>query len=217
MTKTAALKQNALVVQSPRKPPAPKREYYDFDAYAEAARMLRMRSDQIFGSGDERSPRRRDLPFDRPVVDDLDHWYAKFDAGREHYEREELYSTTKTRGDLLGVCGMPELTRRVITEKIGLLIGSFPNSSPHDAETYMGMLTEEVFAANPRASALEATCRDLRRTQKFAPAIAEVLATLRKQAETWSEVLYIRDDDIAYWKETVAAMRKGESESDDDA
>src|SRR5262249_8414419 len=68
----------------------------------------------------------------------------------------------------------------------------------HNPETYIGMLTEEILEANPYVSALEATCRELRRTKNFPPSIAEVLEELSKQHEdTWEWVLReIQEKDI---------------------
>jgi hypothetical protein len=65
------------------------------------------------------------------------------------------------------------------------------------------MLIEEIVAANPSASALEATCRQIRRTLRFAPTIAELLGVLRQQHEAWSDRLHILEDDVAYWREQL--------------
>ena len=95
--------------------------------------------------------------------------------------------------------GPAEITRRVVTEKISLLIGSFPNAAPPNAQTYTGMMIEEIIAANPSISALEATCRELRRSKTFVPTIAEVLKELREQTKMWGHVLDLWKDDIGHW------------------
>jgi hypothetical protein len=191
--KAAALKVNLPVVKSDTKAKLPavkaKREYFEFDAYAEVAQQLAKNGDDTF-EGDVRNSH-----------DDLMRLYREFDAGRSFFERDELYRTRKPRRqNLLGCWCEHEITRRVVSEKISLLIGSFPNAGPHNPETYMGMMIEEVIAANPSASALEATCRELRRTKNFAPSIAELLKELRRQAEQWRNVLGLGEDDIEYWQ-----------------
>jgi hypothetical protein len=81
--------------------------------------------------------------------------------------------------------GNGHLKRRIIEEQVALLLGSFPNAGPHNPAVYSGMLVEEIVAAGPSAVALEATCREIRRTKNFAPTIAEVLKIL-KEKETES-------------------------------
>ena len=81
----------------------------------------------------------------------------------------------------------------------------------------MGFLVEEIIAANPRASALEATVRELRRNWKQSrpPPIAEMLEVLQRQAQEWSDVLFLHRHDIAHWKR-IAAQKTPEASSDDD-
>jgi hypothetical protein len=78
-----------------------------------------------------------------------------------------------------------QIRRQFVGDKIGFLIGSFPNAGPHNPEIYVAMLIEEIVAANPSASALEATCRQIRRTATFVPTLAEVLKILREQETFW--------------------------------
>jgi hypothetical protein len=91
-----------------------------------------------------------------------------------------------------------EINRRVVVEKVSLLVGSFPNAAPHNPEAYTGMMVEEIIAANPTVSALEATCRELRRTKTFPPSIAEMLKELWAQAEMFHATEGIYEDDIEY-------------------
>lgn len=201
-SKAAALNSKAIAVVKSAAVKA-KVEYFEFDAYAEAARIMGLRIDELAEHKDG---------WPLALVDDLEHWYRAFAAGREIFERDELYRTRKTsRQDLTGTWKTHEITRRVVTEKIGLLIGSFPNAGPHNAEAYIGMMIEEIIAANPSASALEATCRELRRTKNFAPSIAEMLKELQAQAEKWDASLQLWEEEIAYWnkrrQELVAAAK----------
>src|SRR4051812_37968011 len=113
--KTAPLQTKRQIVKSAPKPPVPKvkREYFEFDAYAEAARVLLMRIDTLMEKAGKGSWAR----------DDLQHWYGKFARGREAFERDELYRMRKTaRADLTGCWTKREISRRVVAEKVGLLI-----------------------------------------------------------------------------------------------
>jgi hypothetical protein len=190
--KSAPLQTKREIVKSVPKPPAPKLklEYFQFDAFVEAARILLMRIDTLMEKGGKGSWAR----------DDLQHWYGLFARGREAFEREELYCERKTaRQDLTGCWTKREISRRVVAEKVGLLLGSFPNAAPHNAESYVGMMIEEIIAANPAVSVLEATCRKIRRTKTYAPTISEVLSELREQAKWWGDCLQVWEDDIEYW------------------
>jgi hypothetical protein len=196
------LKANVLTVKSTKLPAVKaKREYFQFDAYTEAARVLRMRIDVIMASV------ALEKTADVSYCDDLQSRYAAFAAGRELFERDEFYRMRKTaRQDMSGTWTNHEITRRVVIEKIGLLIGSFPNAAPHNAETYIGLLIEEIIAANPSVTVLEATCRELRRSKTFVPTISEVLKELHAQAEKWSDCLHIYEDDIEYWQQERARL-----------
>lgn len=208
--KSAALTANAPTVKSAKVPAVKaKGEYFEFDAYAEAGRIMLSRIDDLM-------EHKRVF-----LVDDLQHWYDEFAAGREVFERDELYRERKTsRPNLTGCWTLREITRRVVTEKVGLLLASFPNASPGNGEGYVGMLIEEIVAANPSASALEATCRELRRSKNFAPSIAEMLKELRTQTESWDECLYLWEDDIGHWEQrrqelVAAANVQAEKEAEE--
>jgi hypothetical protein len=193
--KSAPLQAKQAVVKSAPKLPAVKSklEYFEFDAYADAAQTM-LACINAIQNHDDGKP----VFFGSPV-----NAYRQFNAGRKVFERDELYRTRKMRRCIRNNQNQykeSEITRRVVTEKVGLLIGSFPNAGPHNPEAYMGMMIEEIIAANPSASGLEATCRELRRTKNFAPSTAEVLKELHKQeAELWGECLCIWEDDIEWW------------------
>jgi hypothetical protein len=59
------------------------------------------------------------------------------------------------------------------------------NQTPQNPKLYSRMLIEEIIAARPNACALEATCREIRRTQKLLPSGPKVLEILRRQMERW--------------------------------
>ena len=63
-------------------------------------------------------------------------------------------------------------------------------------------------------SALELTCRELRRTKTFVPSIAELLNELRTQATKWENILQMFDDDIEYWQRERARRIAAEKEDE---
>jgi hypothetical protein len=128
--KVVPLKADVPVVRSPKVPAAPKapaREWRDFDDFARLADEL----DRIGA-----------LTFsDKPAVwhaeSALAEWrgvertFQRFAKAREFYERDDLYEVTKqSRRNLVGTWTEHQLTRRVVTEQVGMLIGSFPNATP---------------------------------------------------------------------------------------
>ena len=70
------------------------------------------------------------------------------------------------------------------------------NKKPQQPKLYARLLTEEVIAARPRACALEATCREIRRTMTFLPSTAELLKILGAQMERWSGYAEISEQDF---------------------
>jgi hypothetical protein len=82
------------------------------------------------------------------------------------------------------------LRREIVGERLAMLIGAYPNGAPSDPDAYVAMLLEEVAAIDGlMLPALDAACRDLRRTQKFLPAISEVVDVLKQHRTTWIERL----------------------------
>jgi hypothetical protein len=65
-----------------------------------------------------------------------------------------------------------------VANHLALLLKSFPNAGKDNAEVFGRMLCEDVAAQQPTIGGLEAACRNLRRTNRFIPVIAEVLTAL---------------------------------------
>lgn len=173
-TKSAVFKTRTAVVRSP-KPPAIKDEYRAFDDFARLARMLVDRFDDI-------------VVREKADAGDTADMLAAFFGGLEYFERDALYQHKQPhRPNLMNVWTDWQITRRVVSEQVGALLGSFPNAVPHAPKVYTTMLIEEIIAANPSALALESACREIRRSKTFAPAIAEVLALLREHEERWND------------------------------
>lgn len=71
-----------------------------------------------------------------------------------------------------------------IANHLAVLLKSFPNGGKDDgAQVFGRMLCEDVGAQEPTIGGLEAACRQLRRTCRFIPTIAEVLAALTEVEE----------------------------------
>jgi hypothetical protein len=104
-------------------------------------------------------------------------------SGRHLIQRCQVDAKTFDPDDAYDDHG--EITKGRVSKHIALLIGSFPNANPADPETYTKMLIEEVVAAVPMATTLEAACRKVRRTAKFLPTISEVLAAIKEEERAW--------------------------------
>jgi len=76
--------------------------------------------------------------------------------------------------------------RSQVTKMITGLMGSFPTSNIPAPEIFVPVLLDDVMALEPSFVELEATCRELRKTKKFMPSIAEVIEALEEQQEEWS-------------------------------
>ena len=69
---------------------------------------------------------------------------------------------------------------------IAVLMGSFPTSKIPDLEIFVRARLDDVMALAPRFVEMELTCRALRKTKTFMPAIAEVIKELEKQQKLWA-------------------------------
>lgn len=76
--------------------------------------------------------------------------------------------------------------KAVIGKRIAALLGSYPSGTPSTPEVYTKMLVEHV-AINDELNwiILDCACREIERTQKFLPAISEILEIIDQQQELW--------------------------------
>lgn len=74
-----------------------------------------------------------------------------------------------------------------MAERLAMLVGSFPNAGPHSPEIFASMMVAYVAAEEPSMMVLESACRQLVETQKFVPAISEVLEAIREQQRVWNK------------------------------
>jgi hypothetical protein len=197
MKKSTSKQQTTMVVvtnETPGAPPAvpPQPDYGDFDRFvAKGKRIARTWNElcdnlaKLDDALDTYKERRCDWPvLQEAVTASKQLWhphdreqqfkadYLRWEAERRSvFDPDALYDRTENHW-----C----IKRRVVVEKLALLIGSFPNAGPHNPETYCAMLTNEILVANPTVIQLEHACRVIRRAKNFPPTIKEMLETLEK-------------------------------------
>lgn len=79
-----------------------------------------------------------------------------------------------------------DFKKAVIGKRIAALLGAYPSGTPSTPEVYTKMLVEHV-AINDELNwiILDCACREIERTQKFLPAISEILEIIDRQQELW--------------------------------
>jgi hypothetical protein len=202
-----------LAVRKAQLPAKVRRPWSDFDDLVADARRLREligEAVQVCDAIDERREAGLNLAPTSAHAEDVAERFRKIapalckrvNAASDHYDGDDMYDWPKGhhRADLCGCHSDFVIKRRVVSEHLELLIGSFPNFAPASPETYVRMLTEEILAAKPKVRALESTCREIRRSMTFVPSVAEFLKVLRRQMQWWSDHEYVDRDDIRYWQ-----------------
>jgi hypothetical protein len=107
----------------------------------------------------------------------------------EHY-REMAERCERDRKDLDPESAYDEnddITEEMVSGHITALLAAFPNDRAADPEARFILMVEDVMAARPRLTVLDSACRQVRRTSKFPPTIAEVLAAIKEQEAKWEE------------------------------
>ncbi len=102
--------------------------------------------------------------------------------------------------------GLRPASRGEIGEHVALLLGSFPCSNAPDPAVYTRMMVEEVITAAPSLIPLDAACRSLRRTHRWPPAIAKVLATISVETKSWGHRLDCARHMLRRRTQAVAAL-----------
>jgi hypothetical protein len=101
-----------------------------------------------------------------------------------------------------------------IADRLGVMIATIPNVNPHAPEGFAPLLVANVQAFEELdALVLESACREIEQTMKFTPAVAELLAALRKHQALWMQrrraINWLEDRcDL-----TIASLRKGEAKA----
>ena len=107
---------------------------------------------------------------------------AKCKVGLERFNRRENLDDPDDNES--------ELSQAYIAKRVTVMVASFPNANPSSPEGYMQMLVEHISAIDLTEVELEGACREIVETQKFAPAISEVLQMIRKHQEKWEDRYY---------------------------
>jgi hypothetical protein len=171
----------------------------DFDEYVSDGERLRLLERRIYATPAEYSKHPELQFWPRDFADNAWSFFEAFDSARNYYERDEVYERRRRAdGDDHEI-----VSRRFVTEQVALLVGGFTQSPP-SPDVYTRMLVEEIRAVRPSASAVEATCRVIRRTSTFLPAAAEVLKVLHDQEKLWDERFSIGRGDIEWWCKRAA-------------
>jgi hypothetical protein len=73
-----------------------------------------------------------------------------------------------------------------VWKHIGLLVSSFPNANPGNADAYVGAMVGEVLTVSFSEMALKLACSQIRKTKDFTPTTAEVIKAIEEQQEQWA-------------------------------
>src|SRR5262249_17653243 len=114
----------------------------------------------------------------------------------------------------------PVLRRAHIATRLGTMLASYSNWNPANADAVIATMVEHVADVEGLSnSVLEATCRELKEQQKYAPETAEVMTVVRAQMMRWrAGRLAIRDGEderirlVGVLREHAEAKRKAEHE-----
>ncbi|MCA1533713.1 hypothetical protein I6F21_14195 [Bradyrhizobium sp. NBAIM03] len=81
-----------------------------------------------------------------------------------------------------------ELRRGVIKARLTILVGSFPNGAPCDPEVYVRAMLEHACSIEGLSLLpVDAAFHEIVATQKFLPAVEEVVKALSAQQAKWNE------------------------------
>jgi hypothetical protein len=134
---------------------------------------------------------------------------ARCETGFAQFDREDKYHVAED--------GERTLKQSHIAQRLGVLLGSFPNTNPHAPEVYSKMLVEHVGAIKGvNYLALESACRAIAESEKFAPAIAEMVKLLRTHIRQWCERRWALQAVERMRHELIAALQEHEQEKKDE-
>ncbi len=121
-------------------------------------------------------------------------------------ETEEYQAAEELVADLMG----RPATRAEVGEQIAKLIGAYPNARPADPEIFGRLLVDDVLDARPSAFELVTACRDLRRTSRFIPSIAEVLEAIKEAKKKAQAILRAHREILFVWHQSIESHEKWE-------
>jgi hypothetical protein len=83
------------------------------------------------------------------------------------------------------------VSRKHIALRLCVMVGAYPNASPHNADMYAERMLTHVAGAHPSAMALESACLKVEASHKFLPTPAEMLTALHEAEREWDDRLSI--------------------------
>ncbi len=83
-----------------------------------------------------------------------------------------------------------KVTERELRVELGLLIAAFPNAPKGDLKAFGALLLQDCADLEPSRYGLATACRELRRTKKWLPSIAEVIEALSAAERRLKEQKY---------------------------
>jgi hypothetical protein len=174
--KTAALKTGEIAVRSAKLPALPEpvrfRDFIEFEIAADELDEY-FRDLRLYLKADKDDPRMAaDIEEEAGYCAEL---RARVQAGFERFDRRHLYDEDDE-----------SLSHAYVAQRIGVLVGSFPNANPGSPDVFMKMLVEHVAAIGSLTDvALESACREIVEESKFLPVISEVVKTIKRHAQEW--------------------------------
>jgi hypothetical protein len=207
--KTAALDVNVPVVRSEKLPATPKpTKFRDFDRFEKAAEEIREWTDKlediVFRGQNRDHVASGDVEDDWEYIESL---LADAKVGFARFDRDVLYDIEDN----------PNLFVRTlkpdhIAKRLGVMLSAFPAANPGTPKGYARMLVEHVGAIeNLTAVALESSCREIERTQKFAPAISEVFRVVIAHVANWTALRRAIETAERYKIMAIAALMEHEA------
>jgi hypothetical protein len=82
---------------------------------------------------------------------------------------------------------IPILTKKAIKERLALMLGAVHIGGPQTPEAFIKMLLEHVYDAEVSYLALLSACRQIEETEKYVPAISELLNLLKEHDQQWGD------------------------------
>jgi hypothetical protein len=80
-------------------------------------------------------------------------------------------------------------TPAAMRNQVGMLIGCFPNASLPNPEVFASTLIYDLLDLRISDAAFELACREIRRTQKFLPAISEIIEQVKRTESMWRLII----------------------------
>jgi hypothetical protein len=120
-----------------------------------------------------------------PDIDDVALWDStKSDIARcrellAEIDRDDYYEEDEDGDEVL--------KRKVISERLALMIGAVHIAGPKMPEAFVKVLLAHVFDAEISYPALESACRAIEAREKFAPVTAQILEEIKTHEDQWCQ------------------------------